>query len=159
MILSFILNEKPIHLDANPSERLVHILRHRFKLLAAKDGCLTGRCGACMILLDGKPVPSCLLPVFQIKNCTVETLEFFKQKPEYDDIKQGFQQARIDLCGFCDAGKILLAHDLLEKISRPTREDIYLHFSGAQCQCTEIFALAEGIHKAAELRRRRLHAK
>ncbi len=159
MIITFTLNGKTIHLDANPSERLVHILRHRFKLLAAKEGCLTGRCGACTVLLDGKPVPSCLLPVFQIKNCSIETLEHFKQKPEYDDIKQGFQQAHVHLCGFCDAGKILLTHDLLERISRPTREDINLHFSGAQCRCTEIFALTEGIRKAAEHRRRRLHAK
>ena len=155
MIVPFVLNGDLVYIDANPGERLVQILRKRFGLLAAREGCFSGRCGSCMVLMNNQPVPSCLVPVFQVKNNSIVTLEHFSKTDEYRDIIEAFTEAGIHMCGFCNAGKIFITHALLMRTPRPSNDEIRANFSGNMCRCTDIEALMSGVRKAASRRRRR----
>ncbi len=159
MIISFELNGKNVYIDANPGERLVHILRRRFGLTGTKESCLSGRCGSCMVLLDGIPVPSCVIPVFQARAARVVTIEHFRETPECGDILEGFGEAGVTTCGFCDAGKLLVAHRILELSPRPSKDEIRRMYAGNVCRCTSLDELVSGVRAAAQARRRRLDAK
>ena len=158
MIIPFELNGEMVYADSNPGERLVHILRTRFNLLSPKESCLSGRCGSCMILMNGDPVHSCILPVFQVRNARILTLESFSTTADYSDIIAGFEGADVHMCGYCNAGKIFVAHALLERTIRPTTNEIREQFSGIMCRCTTIDELISGVKKAATLRRKRNNA-
>ncbi len=158
MIIPFELNGTMVYLDANPGERLVRILRQRFKLLDSKEGCLSGRCGSCMVQLDGNPVPSCIIPVFEVKHRSVRTIEGFRQTEDFADIRQGFDRARVTMCGFCDAGKILIADSILRLEPKPSDEFSRSMFSGNICRCTSVDDLVEGVRIAGAIRRKRLNA-
>jgi len=159
MIIPFELNGTVVYNDSNPGERLVHILRRRFNLLGSKEGCLSGRCGSCMVLMNGNPVPSCIVPVFQARNATIVTIEEFSKTPECADVLAGFDLAGVAMCGFCNAGKILIAHAILQADLRPTKEHIRDMFSGNLCRCTSIDDLVTGVKNAATIRRKRLNVK
>ena len=108
-----------------------------------------------MILMDGNPVLSCILPVFQVRNAHLVTLESFSLTPDYADIKEGFENAGVNMCGFCNAGKIFVTHALLNQTLRPTTAEIREQFSGILCRCTTIDELISGVKKAAGIRRKR----
>lgn len=159
MIVKFTLNGTTVFIDANPGERLVHILRRRYSLLGSREGCLSGRCGACTILLNGAPVPSCIIPIFQVQDAEVITIEGFRTEEDYEDIERGFREAGVTTCGFCDAGKILTAHAILTAYQRPSREEIKAMFGGNICRCTNIDDLVAGVKNAANIRRKKYHGK
>ena len=159
MIIPFELNGNMVYIDSNPGERLVHILRRRFNLLAAKEGCLSGRCGSCMVLLDGKPVPSCVVPVFQIRNSSIVTLEHFSTTPDYRDVMEGFANAGVSMCGFCNAGKIFIAHAIVSAETRMSKDEIKAMFAGNMCRCTNVDDLVAGVKNAIAIRRKRTNAK
>ena len=159
MIIPFELNGKTVYIDSNPGERLVHILRRRFGLLSMKEGCLSGRCGSCMVLMNGTPVPSCIIPVFQVRNAEIVTLEEFSKTADCRDIEEGFASAGVTMCGFCNAGKILIAHSILNGNLRPAKEEIREMFSGNMCRCTSMDELVAGVKNAASLRRTRQNVK
>lgn len=159
MIISFILNGSRVYTDSDPGERLVHILRRRFGLLGSKEGCLTGRCGSCMVLLNNAPVPSCVVPVFQAADCSIVTIEKFAKTNDYRDIIGGFEKAGVSMCGFCNTGKILVAHAILMANLRPSRDEIKKMFSGNLCRCTDIESLVAGVKHAGTIRRKRKNVK
>ena len=159
MIIPFELNGNSVYIESNPGERLVHILRKKFKLLGSKEGCLSGRCGSCMVLLDGNPVPSCIVPVFQIRNMTIVTIEGFTKTDEYADIVKGFASASVSMCGFCNSGKILIAHTILASDIRPSKETVKSMLAGNICRCTDLEDLVEGVLQAGIIRRKRQNAK
>jgi Aerobic-type carbon monoxide dehydrogenase, small subunit CoxS/CutS homologs len=159
MIVPFELNGSQVYIDSNPGERLVHILRQRFKLLGSKEGCLSGRCGSCMVLMNGKPVPSCIVPVFQVRNASITTIESFLGTSDCRDILDGFAGAKVSMCGFCNAGKIFIAQAILETDTRPTKEEIRRKFSGNICRCTSIDDLVDGVKLAGTIRRKRQNVK
>ena len=158
MIIPFELNGETVYADSNPGERLVHILRTRFHLLSPKESCLTGRCGSCMVLMNGDPVHSCILPVFQVRNASIVTLESFSLTHDYADIIEGFEIAGVNMCGFCNAGKIFITHTLLDHNTRPSTVEIREQFSGILCRCTAIEELIAGVKKAGTIRRKRKNA-
>jgi len=157
-MIPFELDGDLMFIDSNPGERLLHILRNRYSKFSAKEGCLSGSCGSCTVLMNGSPLPSCMIPVFQIRGASIITLEYFKTMVDYRDIEEGFASAKVEMCGYCDAGKILHAHALLEKTLRPTSEEIRECFAGNACRCTSIEDLIAGVKTAAVLRRKRKNA-
>ncbi len=159
MIVKFNLNGATVFIDANPGERLVHILRRRYSLLGSREGCLSGRCGACTVLFNGSPIPSCIVPVFQVQDGTIVTIEGFRSEEDYADIERGFLEAGVTTCGFCDAGKILTAHAILQAYPRPSKDEIKDMYGGNVCRCTNIDDLVAGVKNASNIRRKRYHAK
>lgn len=144
MKIPVILNDKKIVFDAEPNERLMTVLR-REKLYSVKCGCEKGLCGDCSILLDDHVVPSCMIPVGMVRDRTIVTLEFFQTFPIYNDIITGFSQAGIHLCGYCTAGKIFTAYEVLNTYYRPDRQQLYNAISTFDCCCTDRDTLANGI--------------
>jgi len=130
-----------------------------FGLLGAKTGCLTGKCGFCAVIFNGLVSHACLIPAFRLRGSEVITIEGFSQTDEYHDIVTGFAQAGFDGCGYCMTSKILNAGALLDRIKRPSRQEILQAFSGVKCRCTDPERLIEGIDRAAEIRQRRLYGR
>ena len=159
MTISFILNGEDVVINSEPSVRLIDILRVDFGLLGAKAGCLTGKCGFCAVFFNGSLSHACFIPAFRVNGSEVITIEGFSQTDEYHDIIAGFAQAGLKNCGYCEASKLLNAEALLEKIKRPSRQEILSALNGIKCRCTDPEQLVEGIKNAADIRQRRLHGR
>jgi carbon-monoxide dehydrogenase small subunit len=159
MTLGFILNGEDVVVKADADRRLIDILRSHFKLLGAKEGCLSGICGSCSVIFNGKTVPSCLIPVFRIRGSEIITIEGFSQTDEYQDIQEGFSRSGVENCGYCSAGKILAVETLIERNLRPSRDEILAAFKGIKCRCTEPESLIEGVLATCDIRQRRLYGR
>jgi carbon-monoxide dehydrogenase small subunit len=159
MTISFIVNGEDAVIRCEAGDRLLDILRGSFGLPGTKAGCLCGRCGACYVILNGKVVPSCLVPAFRLPGSEVITIEGFSQDDGYADIAAGFSQAGVECCGFCDSGKVLIAASLLDRRVRPSREEILSSYTGIRCRCTEPESLVDGVLAAADIRQRRLYGR
>ncbi|GHV93942.1 oxidoreductase [Spirochaetia bacterium] len=159
MTIGFILNGEDVVIRSDADVRLIDILRGSFGLLGAKSGCLMGKCGVCSVIFNGNVSPACLIPAFRIRGSEIITIEGFSTTNEYQDIMTGFAQAGMENCGYCGAGKILTAEALLERINRPTREEILTGFGGIKCRCTDPDKLVEAIGITADIRQRRLYGR
>jgi aerobic carbon-monoxide dehydrogenase small subunit len=125
-----------------PADTLLHVLRDRFGLTGAKAGCENGDCGACTVLLDKKPVKSCMVLAVEAEGSGITTIEGLKDTP----VQRGFLEQAGFQCGFCTSGFIVNAHALLAAHPRPDRETIRDWLESNLCRCTGY----EGIEKAIE---------
>ncbi len=132
MKLQFKLNGEDISLDVAGSERVIDLLRERLELVGTKEGCGKGECGACTILLDGKPVCSCLMLSVQLAGRDVVTIEGIEGGP----VQDAFSETGAVQCGFCSPGMVLSATSLLMKNKKPSRAEIKHALSGNLCRCT-----------------------
>jgi aerobic carbon-monoxide dehydrogenase small subunit len=155
MNVSFILNGEEVSLNAPAIERLSSLLRDRFGLSSVRSGCLSGRCGSCIVLMDGKPVNACLVPAFKARKAKITTFEAFSKSPEYEDIEKGFSKAGVETCGYCLAGKVLSAESVISTLHETDPEMIAMGLSGCVCRCTELPSLVRGVAFALESRRER----
>jgi carbon-monoxide dehydrogenase small subunit len=159
MTIGFILNGEDVVVRTGADTRLVNILRDHFGLLGAKSGCLIGNCGACTVIFNGEVAPSCQIPAFRIRDSEVITIEGFSQTDEYQDIAEGFFRSGLETCLFCRNGKILAAEALLERKTRPSRDEILSGFSGIKCRCTDSDSLVNAVIMVADIRRKRLYGR
>jgi aerobic-type carbon monoxide dehydrogenase small subunit (CoxS/CutS family) len=120
-------------LDVPPTRRLLAVLRDDLALTGAKQGCGEGACGACAVLLDGKPVASCLLPVAAAEGRSVTTIEALAR--EHPEVQRAFVAEDALQCGFCTPGQIVSATALLASTPQPTREQIRAGLAGNLCRC------------------------
>ncbi|GMO12673.1 MAG: 2Fe-2S iron-sulfur cluster-binding protein [Treponemataceae bacterium] len=154
MKIPVILNEKEIILDAAPDAALMQVLRVQ-NLASVKCGCASGTCGSCTVLLDETPVPSCLIPLAAVRGSKIVTLEHFKKTDAYTDIEKGFESAGIQLCGYCDAGKIFAVEYILSSPVRYDRKETIALLSNLGCMCTDLEFLANGVSYAASYRNKK----
>lgn len=147
MKIPMMINDVITVFDAEPSTSLLQILRGS-GLLSPKLGCGSGRCGSCTVLLGEKAVASCILPLASARDAIIITLEYFSKRPEYSLILDSFTKAGIQLCGYCNAGKILGTYSLIKNNQRPSQQMIYDMVRHFDCQCTEQDSLIQGIHYA-----------
>jgi carbon-monoxide dehydrogenase small subunit len=146
--VSFTLNNKPEEAWVNPDEVLVDLLRETFGLTGTKKGCGIGECGACTVLLDGRPVNSCLVLAASIdgKNIvTIEGLEGEHVRP----LQEAFISEGAVQCGYCTPGMIISAKALLDTTDRPSDDEIKKAISGNICRCTGYHRIVAAIGKAA----------
>ncbi len=126
MKIPIILNEEKTFVEAESDESLLTVLR-RAGLLSVKCGCQKGVCGNCMVLLNDQVVKSCKVPVAIVRDCKIETLEHFKQNPDYETIMEGFKKAGIELCGYCNSAKIFTAYSVLyQKLDPDLSKDFHI---------------------------------
>lgn len=151
----FLLNGDDVVIDSEPDEKLINILRDSGNF-SVKCGCNTGSCGSCTVLVDDKPVPSCLLTAAAVRDCSVMTLDAFKKTKYWKDIESGFRQCGVHLCGYCDAGKIFAAYDLIRDGQRPTKEAVIDIMKQFPCKCCETELLANSILVAAAAHKKRM---
>ena len=154
MLVRFRLNGKSIEEDIKPNETLLDALRDKVKVASGKKGCDEGACGTCTVLLNGKPVRSCLLLAAQVSDAEVTTVEGLARQGELNEIQEAFLEKYGFQCGFCTPGMILTAKALLDENPGPTIEDIKDAFEGNLCRCTGYEQIIESVLRAAELRTR-----
>jgi carbon-monoxide dehydrogenase small subunit len=159
MNIAFTLNGKKVMTQANKNLRLVDLLRFNFRLLDTKLACSMGICGACTVVFNGKVTRACLIPAFRVHESEILTIEGFSETENFKDILKGFEKTGLENCGYCNAGKILIAEDILTKNKQPDRKQILSGFSNIRCRCTESEALISAVLAAADLRQRRIYGR
>ena len=145
------LNGEKIVLEAHSEESLMKVLQKNH-CLSVKTGCSHGFCGACTVLMDNLPVPSCKIPIGIAKGTEIITMEYFSKTPEYDSIMEGFTKAGIKLCGYCNAGKIFAALQIIRQSKIPSREEITSQVNHLSPCCTDTETLVNGIIYAIKLK-------
>lgn len=153
--VTFTINGKEVSVDAAPGEMLVDVLRGKLGLTGTKVGCREGECGACSIILNGKLIASCLVPVMKADRGTILTIEGLEQNGEMHRIQKKFIEDGAIQCGFCTPAMVLAGKALLDENPHPTREEIQLAISGILCRCTgyqKIIKAIDSASQAGELR-------
>jgi len=150
MEISFKINGKAISLDLDPSMRFIDVVRDVLHLNGTKEGCGEGSCGACVVLMDGKSVNSCLLPVANAIGHEFVTIEGLKETKEFDVLQKAFAETGGQQCGFCTPGMIIAAYSLLKSNPHPSDEEIREKMSGNLCRCTGYQAIVQAVLIASE---------
>ena len=132
-----------------PHKTLLEVLREDMGLTGTKHGCELGECGCCAVLVDGKPVLSCLLLGLAVEGHDVTTVEGMAQGPALHPLQDSFAELGAAQCGYCTPGILLTAMALLEKVPRPTREQIQQALAGNLCRCTGYIKIYEAVELAA----------
>jgi len=154
MLVRFTLNGESKVEEVIPNETLLDFLRRSEKLTSVKRGCDEGACGVCTVLLNGKPVRSCLLLAVQVNDAVITTVEGLANHGELSEIQEAFIEKYGFQCGFCTPGMILVTKALLDERADPTVEEIKEAFEGNLCRCTGYEQIIESVLRAAELRKR-----
>ena len=149
-LITVIVNNKEYEIAVEPNKTLTQMLRENLELLGTKEGCGTGDCGACIVILDGKPVNSCLVLAVQTNGSEIITIEGLADGEKLHPIQQAFVDYGAVQCGFCTPGMILSAKSLLEENPKPTEQEIREAISGNLCRCTGYQKIVEAIKKASE---------
>ena len=143
------LNGTPIGRDVEDSRLLIEFLREDLKLTGTKESCGVGVCGACTVLLDGKPISSCLALAVQADGCAVTTIEGIAEGDRLHPLQEAFLAHGGFQCGICTPGQILAAKALLDTNPHPTRAEIQHWMMGNLCRCTGYYKIIESIAAAA----------
>lgn len=149
--LKLTVNGRTEELTIPPNRTLLEMLREDLLLTGSKEGCGHGECGACMVILNGKTVNSCLILAAELEGAHVMTIEGLKRGDELHPVQQAFVDKSGMQCGFCTSGQVLAAVALLEEHPQPTHEQIRDGMAGSFCRCTGYTKIFESVEAAAEL--------
>jgi aerobic carbon-monoxide dehydrogenase small subunit len=147
--IRFVLNDREMDLDVRSDRRVVDLLREELGLTGTKEGCGSGECGACTVLIDGQARLSCLMLAAQLDGRTLTTIEGLAQGDQLHPIQEAFVENGAVQCGFCSPGMVLAAVDLLRRHPRPNREQIRAGLSGNLCRCTGYVKIVDAVQAAA----------
>ena len=134
--ISFTINGEKKTAEVEPRLLLAHLIRYALRLTGTHTGCDTTNCGACTVLVDGRPVKSCTMLAVQADGHDVETVEGLATASELHPLQEGFSEEHGLQCGFCTPGMMMAAKALLARNPDPTEEDIRWALSGNLCRCT-----------------------
>jgi carbon-monoxide dehydrogenase small subunit len=148
-LLTLRVNGEHYEVFTDPGKTLIRVLRDDLDLTGTKEGCDTGNCGSCTVLIDGKAVKSCLVLASQVQGREILTIEGLSQNTLHP-LQQAFVNHFAIQCGFCTPGMILAAKALLDENPHPTDEDVKLGLSGNLCRCTGYLKIVEAVLAAAE---------
>lgn len=147
--LNCTVNGRPVSAGVAPTRRLLNILREDLELTGTKRSCEIGRCGACMVLIDGKPVNSCLTMAYQCAEAEITTIEGLSEAGLHP-VQRAFLEEGGFQCGYCTPGMVISVVGLLEENPRPSREEIEEALSGNICRCTGYGGIMRAVNKAIE---------
>ncbi len=147
--LSFIVNEEPQEVATSPTSTLLSVLRDELKLKSPKEACGQGDCGACVVLLDGKAVNSCLVLAAQAQGAEVLTVEGLAEHGKLHPLQQNFIDNWAFQCGYCTSGMLMSVYGLLQDNPKPTREEIKNAIAGNLCRCTGYEEIIEAVEMTA----------
>lgn len=144
------VNGEDYELEVDPRRRLLDVLRDDLGLTGTKEGCGTGDCGACSVLLDGKLINSCLKLAVSADGADILTIEGLAQGGTLHPLQEAFMEKGGLQCGICTPGMIMAAKALLDENPHPTVEEIRLALAGNLCRCTGYTKIIESVQAAAE---------
>lgn len=154
LIVDLAVNGKAYRVDVAVGETLLEVLR-RLGMKGVKKSCETGNCGACTVLLDGRPVASCIMLAAQAQGRAVTTVEGLAQDRRLHAMQEAFIEAGAPQCGYCTPGMLLAAVSLVAENPEPTRTEIREAISGNICRCSGYVKIVDAIEKAAAGLRRK----
>ena len=145
--IKFSVNGQPQTVDIDPSTPLLWTLRDHLKMTGTKFGCGAGLCGACTVHFNGTAVRSCQIPVEAAAGADITTIEGLSEAGDHI-LQKLWVELNVPQCGYCQAGVLMAAADLLRRIPNPSDEDIDTHISNI-CRCGTYPRIREAIHRAA----------
>jgi len=147
--VSLNVNGSRYELKVWPSQTLLETLRENLQIIGTKEGCGEGECGACTVLLDSKPVNSCLVLAVEADGAEIVTIEGLADNENVDPIQEAFIEKGAVQCGFCTPGFIMSAKALLDQNPQPTVEEIKHGITGNLCRCTGYKQIIDAIQDAS----------
>ena len=148
--IRFLVNGKTSNVDTEPERPLLEVLREDLGLTGTKYGCGEGECGACTVLVDGRPVLSCITPISAAQNHKVVTIEGLARDGVLHPVQQAFLDEGAVECGYCTPGMILETVALLEQHPKPTDAEIVEALNGNLCRCADYNRIQAAVRRAAE---------
>jgi len=150
IFISFTLNGRPQEIDVEPHELLLDVIRERLGLTGVKRSCDVQVCGACTLLVDGRPVSACTTLAFEVRGKSVLTIEGLAENGKLHPLQECFIEYGGFQCGFCTPGMILAAKALLDENPNPTEAELKHFMHGNLCRCTGYKKIIESIMAAAK---------
>ncbi len=149
-MIKFKINNQPATFDGDPQTPTLWVIRDELQLTGTKFGCGIGQCGACSIHLNGQVIRSCVTPINAIADQAITTIEGLAEGSQLTPVQQAWIEYDVPQCGYCQAGQIMAATDLLHKKPEPTDDDIKQAMSNL-CRCGSYTRINQAIHHAAKL--------
>jgi carbon-monoxide dehydrogenase small subunit len=149
------VNGESVEVYVEPWKTLQQVLHDELELTGTKEGCDTGHCGACTVLIDGKAVKSCLVLASMARGKDIRTIEGLASKDKLHPLQQAFIDHFAVQCGFCIPGMIMTAKALLDENPNPTEEEVRDGIHGVLCRCTGYVRIIEAILAAARQMQKR----
>ena len=149
MSIDFSLNGSAMSLDVDPASPLLDVLRNEVELNGAKFGCGLAQCGACAVLVDGKSMRSCVVPLSAVAGKTVTSLEGLGTEQQPHALQQAFIDEQALQCGYCTSGIIVTAAALLKDNPKPSDTEIKAALSGHLCRCGAQPRIVKAVQRAA----------
>jgi aerobic-type carbon monoxide dehydrogenase small subunit (CoxS/CutS family) len=152
--LELTVNGRKRRTEADPDETLLAVLRDRLDLTGTKYGCGEGQCGACTVLLDGRPARACLTPAAAAAGRAITTIEGLEENGRLHPLQEAFVEKDAMQCGYCTPGMIVEAAALLRRTPDPAEAEIARAMEGHVCRCCTYPRIVEAIREAAAKARR-----
>ena len=146
------INGETVEFLCQPRQSLLEVLRDVLGLTGAKEGCNNGNCGACTVLVDGRPVDSCLMLGVEAEGAEITTVEGIATAGHLDALQQCFLEGAALQCGICTPGFIVSAQALLDHNPHPSEEEIRFNLAGNLCRCTGYDKIIRAVQMAAKAR-------
>lgn len=147
--VNFFLNDDPVELYVDANKTMLNIIRDELCYTGTKEGCGAGECGACTVIVDGKPVNACLVLAPEMDGMHITTVEGLSKNGELSPLQKSFVEHAALQCGFCTPGFVMSATALLMENPTPTRDEIKRAISGNLCRCTGYIRIIEAIEDVA----------
>ena len=151
MVVRTRINDEEVEFVCEPRQTLLEVLRETLQLTGVKEGCADGNCGACMVLLDGVLVNSCLVLAPEVEGRHVVTVEGLTPPDRLNPIQQAFLEEAALQCGVCTPGFIVATKALLDRNPNPTEQEVRFWLAGNLCRCTGYDKIVRAVLKAAEM--------
>ena len=149
--VSTTINGEPLEFLCEPTDTMLDVLRGPLALTGSKEGCASGDCGACSIMVDGRLVCSCLMLGAEAEGCRIETIEGMAQGDKLHPLQKKFIEHAALQCGICTPGFLIAAKSLLDKNPDPTETEIRFGLAGNLCRCTGYDKIVRAVQDAASV--------
>jgi len=149
-VITATINGREESFLCEPRQTLLEVLRDTLDLTGTKEGCSNGNCGACTVILNGRPVVSCLVLAVECDGAELQTIEGVADKEKLAPIQQCFLESAALQCGICTPGFIMSARHLLAENPHPTEQEIRFNLAGNLCRCTGYDKIVKAVQAAAE---------
>lgn len=151
-VVTFTVNGDLVEFLCEPRQTLLEVLRDNLDLTGTKEGCSNGNCGACTVLMDGRPVVSCLVLAVEAEGVELRTIEGVACGSHLDEVQSAFLEGAALQCGICTPGFIVQTEALLEENPNPSEDEIRFYLAGNLCRCTGYDKIVRAVQAAAEKR-------
>ena len=148
--LNVTINGAKMELEVDTCMSVLDLLRNQLLLTGTKKGCGEGDCGACTVIMNGKAVKTCILPVMKAQDAEIETIENLCQDNKLHPLQQNFIDKGAVQCGFCTPGMIMTAKALLKENPNPTDDELKQGMAGNICRCTGYVKILDAVQSAAK---------